>query len=51
MKNIKLLCNLVLFYSGLMAVASEPPTLEGILKQSTIRETLSPHLFNRELGT
>ena len=53
MKNAKLFCSLILCYSGLLDRAAEQqePTLERILQQSTIAETLLPRLSARELGS
>ena len=52
MKNTKLLCRLILCYSGLIVSAAEPQeaTLEGVLQQSTIRETFLPYVPARDIG-
>ena len=52
MKNTALFCSLVLCYSGLAGAAeSQEASLEGILRQPGISETLLPHLTKQELGS
>ena len=52
MKNTKLFCSLVLCYSGLLIGAAEPQeaTLERVLRQQTIRESLLPYVPARDIG-
>ena len=54
MKNSTLLFNLlILWYAGLNVEASQPqpPTLEEILWQQAVRETVASYLLKRDLGS